>query len=423
LKPFVERVDQEGEPLERFVHDLTQAAALADKAKRIDASGSLGSELERLLAQAAERGLEGAGPRDWLRELRDGLENGRPAGKPSDEAINLLTAHSAKGLEWPVVIPFGLWREIGKRTETGLRLLPDEAGGMRVFFDHASLTAATRDARERERQRELVRLLYVTLTRARRALVLPKGEVTMEGSFLELWGADLAGLPPVTEIKWEAATTQVTAALAPTETAAPSAKGIAIPRRILPHQLAQKPDVVRAVRHESAGDEAAWIVREDPVEYGVWWHEAVEFLPWSGPAGAREDHLRAALLAAEKERIRRTGEAGGRLVAVQPPVGRIDRGRLGYLRRTERDGSAGDKRVGGRRHRSRRAKIWHRRTVGCRLEDQPAPAGGGEPGIGRAVDGRISPTAAGLRELPGSVLPGPEDQLGHLLHGDGFSRG
>ena len=312
LKPFVERVDQEGEPLERFAHDLVQAAALADKAKRIDASGGLTSELERLLAQAAERGLAGAGPREWLRELRDGLENGRPAGKPSDDAINLLTAHSAKGLEWPVVIPFGLWREIGKRTETGLRLLPDEAGAMRVFFDNASLTAATRESRERERQRELVRLLYVTLTRARRALILPDGETVAAGSFLALWGADLAVLPRVTEIELETPAPPVTETLAPVEVAQPSVKDIAVPRRILPHQLAQKPDVVRAVRHESVGEEATWGAREDPIEYGVWWHEAVEFVPWSGPAGAREDHLRAALLAAEKkgfgERARR--EAG-----------------------------------------------------------------------------------------------------------------
>jgi ATP-dependent helicase/nuclease subunit A len=73
---------------------------------------------------------------------------------------------------------------------------------------------------------------------------------------------------------------------------------VVFPRRILPHQLAQKPDLVRMARHESAVDEAGMDAREDPLEYGVWWHETVEFVPWSGPAKQREEYLRAALQAA-----------------------------------------------------------------------------------------------------------------------------
>ena len=290
LKSFVERVDAEGEPLERFAHDLVGATRLADKAQRVDASGGLAAELERLLAGAAELGVDGAGPRTWRRELLAKLESGRPAGKPSEDALNLLTAHSAKGLEWPVVIPLGLWREIGKRTETGLRLLPDEAGSPRVFFDGASLSPAIRDSRERERQRELVRLLYVTLTRARRALVLPHGEAAGAGSFLDLWGADLARLPGLAEGPDETLPAAVPKPV-PAERAASSlAAEVVFPRRILPHQLAQKPDLVRMARHESAVDEAGMDAREDPLEYGVWWHETVEFVPWSGPAKQRDEY-------------------------------------------------------------------------------------------------------------------------------------
>ena len=311
LKPFVERVEAEGEPLERFAHDLVQAAGLAEKARLVDPSGGLNGELERLQTHAAELGLEGAGPRAWLGELLAGLESGRPAGKPTDDAINLLTSHSAKGLEWPVVIPVGLWREIGKRDETGLRLLPDETGVARVFFDSASLPETTKESRERERRRELVRLLYVTLTRARRALVLPCGEPAAEGSFLDLWGAELAGLPRVAEAKFAVpAARPMTAEASPAALAPARAQPrVGFPQRVLPHQLAHKPDAVRTVRHESAIDEPPSAGREDPIDYGVWWHETMEFLPWHGGEVEIDAYFKAALSAAEKRGFARRGAA------------------------------------------------------------------------------------------------------------------
>ena len=302
LKPFVERVTQEGEPLERFAHDLAAATKLADKARRIDPSGGLLAELERLLAAAAELGVEGAGPGTWRKELLAKLEHGRPAGKPSSDAINLLTSHSAKGLEWPVVIPVGLWRKIGKRNESGLRLLPDENGTPRVFFDSDSLSAAMLDARERERQRELVRLLYVTLTRPRRGLVLPYGEAVNEGSFFDLWGADLTNVPRLTASPNQSVSAELPKPTPVIESTVTSGlPDIVFPKRILPHQLAQKPDLVRTARHESAVDEPVIDAREDPLEYGVWWHETAEFLPWSGSEKQRDDHLAVALEAAARK--------------------------------------------------------------------------------------------------------------------------
>ena len=303
LRPLVERVDLPGEPLERFADDLVRVCGLAAKARHLDPGGALTGELERLLAQAAELGLRGAGPREWSQQLLAAVDEGRPAGKPSDDALNLLTCYSAKGLEWPVVIPLGLWRAIGRPPEEGLRLVAGRSGEAEVFYDRASLPDETRAARERERLRGLVRLLYVTVTRPRRALVLPWGAdfAPLEPeSFAGLWGAELASITPLQVAGEELRRLPV----APPAEGPPSMVGVPVarrapavlPARVLPHQLAGEPDLERTRRHESALDEPqASALGDDPIEYGLWWHETMEFLPWSGTDAEVEAHLAAAV--------------------------------------------------------------------------------------------------------------------------------
>ncbi|HVT72116.1 MAG TPA: UvrD-helicase domain-containing protein [Lacunisphaera sp.] len=304
LQPLIGRMDAEGEPLARFAADLAAACGLEAKARAVDPGGALADELERLLAAAAELGLAGTGPRGWLQELLAAREEGRPAGKPDDDAINLLTSHSAKGLEWPVVIPLGLWRKIGRPPEAGLRWMKDTVAGDRVYFDGESVPIETRDARERERLRELVRLLYVTVTRARRVLVLPWGGETMEaqdGSFARLWGSPfprLAALVPPETGMFERAAAEVPGQKRGETDPGQRRTAAAFPVRVLPHQLSIKPDAVRGTRHDAEPDQPAAVDREDPLDYGTWWHETLEFLPWSGNAGAVAGHLDAALVMA-----------------------------------------------------------------------------------------------------------------------------
>ena len=290
IRPFVMRVNDEGSALETFAHELVKMAALAEKARALDPSGGLDSELDRLLAQAAELGLEGAGPRVWLAELLAHLEDGRPAGKPVDNAINLLTSHSAKGLEWPVVIVLGLWRGIGKPPESGLKPVRDTHGRTQVFFDLASLPAETRESRERERVRELTRLLYVTLTRARRGLIIPwapgfGGSQREHPSFAELWGTDFMAIEELTEAPklLQSTETPPEPRHASPPAIAPIVSSLAsLPTRLLPHELAHARDDVRMARHELGADEGLeWSGTDDPIPYGLWWHETMELLPWT----------------------------------------------------------------------------------------------------------------------------------------------
>ena len=319
VRPWILQVNDEGVALGDFARGLAEAAGLAAKARRLDEGGAAAGELERLLAEAAELGLTGAGPRAWLGELLARLEDGRPAGKPADDAINLLTSHSAKGLEWPVVIPVGLWRGIGKASDKGLRLLRDAQEGPRVFFDGASVPQETKDARERERWRELARLLYVTLTRPRRALVLPwaegwGGRQREQPSFADLWG-DWTGAAPEIDESWRelAPAPRKTSKAEPRDAVGvgggagpcpapvPSRPAPALPARLLPHQLAHAPDLARAARHESSLDEPVPVRAgaEEAIDYGLWWHETLEFFPWGAASGVLEIYAARRLCAAE----------------------------------------------------------------------------------------------------------------------------
>ncbi len=301
LRPWILQVNDEGVALGDFALGLAAAGGLAAKARRLDPGGAAEGELERLLAQAAELGIGGAGPRAWLAELLARLEDGRPAGKPAEDAINLLTSHSAKGLEWPVIIAMGLWRGIGKAPEAGLKLLRDSTEGPRVYFDGVSVPQETKDARENERWRELARLLYVTLTRPRRVLVLPwaegwGGRQREAPGFAELWGRDWVERVPVLESPEDVAGVADAGAIPvdpdscdaavgrdlEADAAEPEVPAPVLPSRVLPHQLAHAPDLARSARHESALDQPTPVraASEEAVDYGLWWHETLEFFPW-----------------------------------------------------------------------------------------------------------------------------------------------
>ena len=93
------------------------------------------------------------------------------------DAVNLMTVHAAKGLEFPVVFVVNLARGSGNRRDP-VRLTADPAGhgGSVAVGDFQSDADDDHAARERE---ETKRLLYVALTRARDRLYL--GTVLKEG--------------------------------------------------------------------------------------------------------------------------------------------------------------------------------------------------------------------------------------------------
>jgi ATP-dependent exoDNAse (exonuclease V) beta subunit len=235
-----------------------------------------------------------------------------------------MTVHSAKGLEWSVVIPVGLWRRIGERRLNGLRMVSSGEGGPRVVLDSESIDKDTQRSLEWARRRELVRLLYVALTRPRTALVVPWSGYAIENdSFLWLWGLDPAALDPIPEMAagtpGPEAQTQAPMEVEVAEPA-PGPPAPAFPRRILPHQLATLPDAARAARHETSLDAPSMATDvADPLEYGIWWHETLEFMPWAADSRAVEAHGAAALLKARELGFEARGrEEWDRLLMSEP---------------------------------------------------------------------------------------------------------
>ncbi|MFG1412734.1 3'-5' exonuclease [Xanthobacter sp. VTT E-85241] len=88
-------------------------------------------------------------------------------GRPDSEAdaVSLITMHSAKGLEWPVVIPINTI-SAPPATEGAI---PDRAAGIftgKAFGIAAPPYAAIHADEVAEREREQMRLWYVATTRA-----------------------------------------------------------------------------------------------------------------------------------------------------------------------------------------------------------------------------------------------------------------
>jgi ATP-dependent exoDNAse (exonuclease V) beta subunit len=144
------------------------------------------------------RAYAGRGIGDFARALWQRWEDGdaQTEGRPDAEAdaVSIITIHSAKGLEWPIVIPINsttlLWSDM-----SFLYRRRDDSVHFRVFdfpsFDYEAVSREETEALRRER----VRLWYVALTRARDLLLLPKQNERIGSDWLSLINLDINALP------------------------------------------------------------------------------------------------------------------------------------------------------------------------------------------------------------------------------------
>jgi ATP-dependent exoDNAse (exonuclease V) beta subunit len=177
--------------------------------------------LDALALHDAPEGLAG----DALGELTERLYSGAP---PQPGAIELMTVHAAKGLEWDVVILPGLARRTAVDTDPLLHWieLPRASSGTDLLLapirateqePRCSLAGYIKRLRRDRMHLERVRLMYVAATRARIALHLL-------AALPQPPRVDEQPAPPrgsLLDILWPAIGEQFLA-LAPAETAPPS---------------------------------------------------------------------------------------------------------------------------------------------------------------------------------------------------------
>ena len=126
-------------------------------------------ELARPYDVKGLRAFAGQVRRQWEEATRS-VEARPDTSRPT---VSLITMHSSKGLEWPVVIPINTATGVVSRAASAVDAVTG-ALHMSVFKHHPNGTAEAIEAEKAEHARERHRIWYVAATRARELLVLPK---------------------------------------------------------------------------------------------------------------------------------------------------------------------------------------------------------------------------------------------------------
>ncbi len=317
--------------LSRYVDLILEKTALA---ARLEVIGEPPGALENLRAAALRAECEHVTLREWVRSLVDALEAPLPTSEDGRDAVQFLTCLKAKGLEWPVVIPLGMGHRIGERTSEYPRVERSE-GRTEIHFSSLTVDAARKERREDYCAQEFQRMLYVTLTRAKRLLLVPdsRGLYSDQApNFLALADWDTLDLPDLfTSAPRQSA--DGSSACAPDMEPGPTifrdearrlsrAEKISqdIPRRVLPSGLVhQRKDAAPGIpmghgehatgegdtspdgeddRRMSAedaalldGDDAEGLAGIGGIDYGNWWHGTLQHYPWKAPGGDAEREL------------------------------------------------------------------------------------------------------------------------------------
>jgi len=277
------------------------------------------NELDKLLSAAAATEAQQNSLADFAVALRRNFDKIRETEPAEADAVQLITAHKAKGSEWDaVIVPF-LAREARLGAAGAYpRVIP--APQPQIAFDYTDV-ADVKDRLERIQRQEMERLLYVALTRARHTLVLAFDPNFFRGAKGQVHSD--------TQLKWLQADTnesnaEIIAAVpdkasACTETAArhretqpepvtdslsalqletgwidiARQRAASIIQTISPSEFAPEEEVSETLSTEE------WIEIEPELRppridnpatrYGVWWHDFAEHMTWHSDAAQKQE--------------------------------------------------------------------------------------------------------------------------------------
>ena len=168
------------------------------KARHLRGAERALANVELVLEMARAYGSRGIG--DFARALwqhwngQDAQTEGRP--DAAADSVSIITMHSAKGLEWPIVIPIN--STTNPRAVSGfLYGRSDDTVHFKDKVFSSDGYKEIRDEEERQLRAERIRLWYVALTRARDLLLLPRQNERIRGDWFSLIDIDLDSLPSI----------------------------------------------------------------------------------------------------------------------------------------------------------------------------------------------------------------------------------
>lgn len=172
--------------LAEAIEQLQLRVALSARSGNNRAARSL-ANVDRIVELA--RPFDVRGLRSFVRQLQFDWDRraSRQEGRidASKDAVEIVTIHSAKGLEWPVVIPINM----GTRARPSERFVHRQSDNTLHWIIGGVCSFALRRAREEQAQRQALehqRMWYVASTRARDLLVVPNLSSAKPGAWSKL---------------------------------------------------------------------------------------------------------------------------------------------------------------------------------------------------------------------------------------------
>jgi ATP-dependent exoDNAse (exonuclease V) beta subunit len=155
--------------LGQYVERVVEATRLV---ARLEAIGQPSGAVRELRREALRAEIEGVPVRAWVEQLVGNLQRAAPVEAEGEDEILMMTSQKAKGSEWSGIIPLGCARPIKKSLDhyPRVEVRGDETV---VHVSKVTVTDDEEEPRDNAWREEIVRLFYVTLTRAKSLLVLP----------------------------------------------------------------------------------------------------------------------------------------------------------------------------------------------------------------------------------------------------------
>ena len=154
------------------------------------------ANVELVLEMARSYSVRGMG--DFARALTESWQNAdrQVEGRPDEDAhsVKIITMHSSKGLEWPIVIPINSTTTPNSDQDLIYRGSDDTVHFKVCGYPNLDYEEAVQQE-SKEIGRERIRLWYVALTRARDLLLLPRQSERISGDWFSLIDIDLTQLP------------------------------------------------------------------------------------------------------------------------------------------------------------------------------------------------------------------------------------